>query len=699
MNRRGRIYGVLLILIIFSLSDRLFADEDNTPRLRKLDFTPFQKSLDQFSETRAAEIEEQLRDATILDLQAALQTGKLTSEELTLFFLDRIQRYDEKLRSYIELNPNALSEARAADALRAKGIIHSQLHGIPINLKDNIDTKSPLHTTGGAEILLHHSPEQDAELVTSLRSAGAVILGKASLSEFAGALTMDPTGANAVSGAGVNPYHPGLEVSGSSSGSAISTTAYLTAASIGTETSGSLISPASQNGCVSMKPSLGMVSGRGIIPLVRFQDSAGPITRNVTDAAIMLEIIDTKAVAYLPLLNRDALQDVSVGVLRDEILWSSPPPLPWEFLSEQYTIMQRIDRGLQKSHASPRAIQLPSEELKSLSRLIFIGLAQDTVGYLVNAGAPVTSLSDLRIYNEQQPETRVPFGQLLVTYACSMTGEFADQVGSEENDLPRQYEQLALQVRRQAADILDRIFADNQIDLIVSLANDQSPLYATAGYPAITIPLGLDKAGSPIGVTLIGKQGEDAKLLARAFAFEQATKYRINPGKPYRQIHRFQGVTFDLQSPNIHFGNTLVLKSAKKQTKSKPIRQEIKGSVLGMQARDLNQDSIPEAYIFVRDAEDADSLLIYTFNNQDALTRIDFPHLTDTVGYYGNDHFSVNATTIERIYPLYTSDTSDPGDIRPTGKSRQITYQLKQNTEGVHLEQIQSNERDSPVIE
>ncbi|HCO25887.1 MAG TPA: hypothetical protein DIT97_23735 [Gimesia maris] len=673
MNRRGRIYGVLLILIIFSLSDRLFADEDNTPRLRKLDFTPFQKSLDQFSETRAAEIEEQLRDATILDLQAALQTGKLTSEELTLFFLDQIQRYDEKLRSYIELNPNALSEARAADALRAKGIIHSQLHGIPINLKDNIDTKSPLHTTGGAEILLHHSPEQDAELVTSLRSAGAVILGKASLSEFAGALTMDPTGANAVSGAGVNPYHPGLEVSGSSSGSAISTTAYLTAASIGTETSGSLISPASQNGCVSMKPSLGMVSGRGIIPLVRFQDSAGPITRNVTDAAIMLEIIDTKAVAYLPLLSRDALQDVTVGVLRDEILWSSPPPLPWEFLSEQYTIMQRIDQGLQKSHARSKTIQFPSDELKSLSRLIFIGLAQDTIGYLINAGVPVASLADLRNYNEQQSEIRIPFGQLLVSYGCSLTGEFANRVGASEDELANQYQQLGLQLRKQAADILEKIFTENEIDLIVSLANDQSPLYATAGYPAITIPLGLDENGSPIGVTFIGKQGEDGKLLARAYAFEQATKYRLNPGAPFRQIIKSQGIVFRISSPGIHFGNSFILTASSARHPEVRIRETVTGLISHIETRDLNQDGMPELFIFFEDESTGESLLGYSSVNQTLLKKIEIPKLTNRAEHRGKDHYSLTDTSLIRTFPLYSEDADDQ---HSTGVFRRITYRL-----------------------
>ncbi|HAH46594.1 MAG TPA: amidase, partial [Planctomycetaceae bacterium] len=137
------------------------------------------------------------------------------------------------------------------------------------------------------------------------------------------------------SGAGVNPYAPELDVSGSSSGSAISTSAYLTTASVGTETSGSLISPASQNGCVSMKPSRGVVSGTGVIPLVRFQDSAGPVARNVTDAAIMLAAMDQADVDYAATLNTEALRNVSVGVLRDEILWSSAPALPLEWFSEQ----------------------------------------------------------------------------------------------------------------------------------------------------------------------------------------------------------------------------------------------------------------------------------------------------------------------------------------------------------------------------
>ncbi|WP_417377648.1 amidase family protein [Gimesia sp.] len=674
MNRLGRIYGILFVLMLSLSWSRLFAGEGNTPRLRTLDFSPFQKSLDNFSNRRSTEIEDLLLDATILDLQAALQAGKLTSEELTLYFLARIQSFDESLRSYIELNPNALSEAKTADILRAKGIVHSQLHGIPINLKDNINTKSPLHTTGGAEILLNHSPEADAKLVIKLREAGAVILGKASLSEFAGALTMDPTGANAVSGAGVNPYNPELEVSGSSSGSAISTTAYLTSASVGTETSGSLISPASQNGCVSMKPSLGMVNGAGVIPLIRFQDSAGPITRNVTDAAIMLAALDDKDVDYTSRLNKNSLEGVSVGVLRDEILWSSGPALfPLEFLSEQHAIMQRIDRGLNKTHANSQAIQLPADELTSLSRLIFIGLAQDTIGYLINAGAPVTSLTDLKNYNEQQPAIRVPFGQLLVHYGCSLTGEFANRVSFSEDNLSNEYQELALLLRKQAAETLDKIFADNQIDLIVSLGNDQSALYATAGYPAINIPLGLDRDGSPIGVTLIGKQGEDGKLLSRAFAFEQATKYRINPGKPLKQIIKSHGIVFRITSPGIHFGNSYTLTASSAHHPNTVVRENLTGLISRIEARDLDQDGLPELFVFSEDKTAGESMLVYSSDNQTLLKKIEIPKLTDRAEHHGKDHYSLTDTCLIRTFPLYSEDADDQ---HSTGIFRRITYRL-----------------------
>lgn len=312
------------------------------PRLRALDFSLFTAALANFTPDRAAQLHTAVKTATLTEVQAALTTGIYTAEELTLYFLQRIQRYDETLRSYMELNPACLDEARASDRRRASGKLLGPLDGIPINLKDNIGTAAPLHTTAGAEILLNDSPDKNAAVTRRLRAAGTVLLGKASLSELAGTLTTQPPGYNAISGIGVNAYRRGLPVSGSSSGSAISTSAGLTLLSVGSETSGSLIAPGSSNGVVAMKPGLGVVSGEGIIPLIRFQDSAGPMARHVADAAAMLSVMDEKDTDYLIGLQPDALAGVPVGVLRASLSDKSSGGNNTEWL-------RRIDEGLTKA--------------------------------------------------------------------------------------------------------------------------------------------------------------------------------------------------------------------------------------------------------------------------------------------------------------------------------------------------------------
>lgn len=199
------------------------------------------------------------------------------------------------------------------------------MDGIPINLKDNIGTVAPLHTTAGAEVLRNHSPANDAILVSQLRAAGAVILGKASLSELAGVVTASFPGFNAVSGMGKNPYGSQFPVWGSSSGSAISTNAFLTAVSVGTETSGSLIAPASVNGVVGMKPSLDRVSGEGIVPLVHYQDSAGPLARTVTDAAALLAAkvgVDSSKLKIIDVMDSEAGIGVNIKVPDATAPWS-----------------------------------------------------------------------------------------------------------------------------------------------------------------------------------------------------------------------------------------------------------------------------------------------------------------------------------------------------------------------------------------
>lgn len=495
----------------------------NLPRLRELDFSPFADSLDRIGSRRLDQIDRIVTSATIPEIEKAFADGDLTSEELTLFFLDRIRRHDETLRSYLELNPLALDEAREADRLRAADQVRGPLHGIPLSVKDNIATSGPMHTTAGAEILLDHVAPADARLVTLLKENGAVILGKASLSELAGCLTTDPPGYNAISGLGVNPYGPDFPVSGSSSGSAIATSSLLAMVSVGTETSGSLLSPGASNGVVAMKPGHEIVSGKGIVPLIRFQDSAGPIARNVTDTAILLQAIsESGAETFMP-LEESALEGVAVGVLRKEILQEKPDAAFW---------LTRVDEGLSRAGARSKDVDDTFEGKPDLLPLIFLGLSRDTMTYLREEGFPIGTVSALRDYNLEDPERRVPRGQNLIDLAVRILGAIHAESGLEEEKLGGIYEEAALALREEMAEILSHTFEEHEVDLLVSLANLHSTLYATAGYPAITIPLGLDESGAPNGVTLIARPGEDASLLGAAFAFEQATRYRVPPKLP-----------------------------------------------------------------------------------------------------------------------------------------------------------------------
>ena len=491
-------------------------------RLRDLDFSPFEDALAEIDPGRLAEITILIRDAELPEIQEKMAAGELNSVELTLCLLDRIRRHDDYLRSYLELNPHALDEAREADRRREEGQISGSLLGIPVSVKDNIATVAPMHTTVGAEILLDHSPAADAMVVRKLREAGAVILGKASLSELAGSLTTEPPGYNSISGMGVNPYGSGLPVSGSSSGSAIATSALLTMVSVGTETSGSLISPASSNGVVAMKPGFGLVSGEGVVPLIRFQDSAGPVARSVKDAALLLTAISEEGKDYAAGLEAGALNGVAVGVLRAGILARDDSGATEFWLA-------RIDEGLDLAGAVRLDLDETFDEKPELLPVIFLGLSEDTVGYLVKAGAPVRTLSELQAYNLAEAGRRIPRGQNMIDLGVRVLSAIGETTGLREGEFAPLYEEATLSVREGAAALLAGVFSENKVDVLISLANTHSDLYASGGYPAITVPLGLNGDGAPNGITLIGKPGEEAKLLAYAYAFEQATHYRAGP--------------------------------------------------------------------------------------------------------------------------------------------------------------------------
>ncbi len=485
------------------------------PRLRELDFTPFQAELDSITaETRAA-IDLNLPTGSIAQFQAALDAGDITSEQLTLYYLDRIARLDGDLRSMIELNPLALEEARAADALRAAGTVLGPMHGIPVTLKDNIETAAPMHTTANAAILLDNLAEDDAALVAQLRAAGAIILGKSSLSEFAGVVSRGTPegGSGAVSGQTRSPYGD-FAVFGSSAGSAVGVSASLTAVSVGTETSGSLIAPAAINGVVGMKPTHGLVSTDGVIPLVANNDTPGPIAKDVADAAILLSVIDNTDTNYLAALSATSLDGVTVGVLVNDIaakhIYSSK-------LAEAGGILSILG-----ARSRPVTLTDSTKSLDAFVMLIGSGVRYDLLPYITARHPQIATPEDLFLYNSLEPATRIPFGQSLWGVLAQISAQLS----------PEDHAAFGPDLTKAATDALEASFTAAGADVLISFENIHSPFYATAGYPAITVPMGLNPDGRPVGITFIGRIGQDARLLSYAYAFEQATQMRVTPSLP-----------------------------------------------------------------------------------------------------------------------------------------------------------------------
>lgn len=482
-------------------------------RLRPLDLTPFDAALADLGDRCPAAASP---GTTLAEVRTALDDGSLTAEQLLLHHLARIRDLDGLLCSVIQVDPGALGAARASDARRRSGEGLGPLDGVPITLKDNIATVGPLRTTGGAVVLADHVAPVDAPLVERLRSAGAVIVGKANLSELAGAVARRP-GFSAVGGPTANPYGPSFSPGGSSSGSAVGVAAGLTMLSVGTETSGSLIAPASFNGVVGMKPSRDVVPSDGVIPLVVTQDSPGPIARTVADAAALLTVLSGGSV--VPDLSAEALRGVRAGVLAEQIRAFRTP---LEDTTDADEVLARIDRSLREAGADVVDASIgPAEAVAeldgALADVVVGGLTWDTVGHLSDLGLSVGTLDDLLRYNLRHPRQRMPEGQFFVSLASLRP---IDETT---------YRAAAWANVERAAALLDAAFDAVGADLLVSVSNCHSAIYAAAGYPAVTVPIGLRANGMPTGAVLIGREGDDARLLGWAHAFEQAEPLRVPP--------------------------------------------------------------------------------------------------------------------------------------------------------------------------
>ncbi|MDQ1908973.1 amidase family protein [Paenibacillus sp. GD4] len=489
-------------------------------------------------------INERLIEADIVSLQMAMESGALSSEACVRWYLERIERLNPKLKAVLEVNTDAIAVAMALDEERRERGARGPLHGIPILLKDNIDTGDRMHTSAGSVALAEHFAERDSAVAAQLRVAGTVFLGKANMTEWANFMSSTMwAGYSSRGGLTLNPYGPGeLFVGGSSSGSGVAVTANLCTAAIGTETSGSIISPSSQNGIVGLKPTIGLVSRSGIIPITHSQDSAGPMTRTVRDAAILLGAMtaadpedsamqENGRIAYTDytnFLDANGLQGARIGVPRHY----------YRGLDEaRVKIIERAIALFKECGAIVvDPVALPCESAKWDWDVMRFEFKKGLNNYLFKAGqgASVRSLDELIAYNEANHDVALKYGQDTLIWSNETSGTLTESVYTESLRLNRELS------RNQG---IDHAISEYQLDALLFLGNEEGlDLSARAGYPAITVPGGYAETGiiaeggyttkGPQGITFVGTAYSEPLLFRLAYAYEQASKYRNAPADP-----------------------------------------------------------------------------------------------------------------------------------------------------------------------
>jgi len=488
---------------------------------------------------------EDYAEATIAELHDRMQRGELTSEQLIGWYLQRIEEIDRAgptLNAIIELNPDALLTARALDEEWQESGPRGPMHGIPVVLKANIDTADLMHTTAGSLALQQHIPPEDAFIVGQLRAAGAVILGKANLSEWANFRSdRSSSGWSSIGGQTHNPYDIARNPCGSSSGSAVAVAANLTVVAIGTETDGSVVCPAGANGVVGIKPSLGLISRSGIIPIAHSQDTAGPMARTVRDAAILLgamtgtDAADSLSVAFgeapadfTANLAADALNSKRVGVIRSYYGADSNP--------EVEAILAASIAALQAQGAEiVDGISLEIDGMWDAEGVVLdYEFKADLALYFENSGAPFKTLADIIEYNKANAATVMPiFGQDRMLSADE-AGELTEQA----------YLDALEASKRISRNAIDAMLSEHDLDVLIAPTNgpawmtdhvngdsfhvSSSSFAAVSGYPNVTVPAGF-VSGLPIGLSFIGTMNTDKALIEIAYAFEQATAARKPP--------------------------------------------------------------------------------------------------------------------------------------------------------------------------
>jgi amidase len=491
-----------------------------------------------------------LSEVTVAELQSRMAAGALSAHALAAWYLDRIARIDRdgpRLNAVIELNPEALADADRLDAERASGKLRGPLHGVPVLIKDNIDSADRMRTSAGSLALAEHIAATDATVVSKLRIAGAVILGKTNMSEWANfRSTHSTSGWSGRGGQTRNPYALDRNPCGSSSGTAAAIAANLAVLGIGTETDGSITCPASANGLVGIKPTLGLISRAGIIPIAHSQDTAGPMARSVTDAALLLAAIagsDARDPAtqgadrrqsddYQAELKPDGLRGVRLGVARKF----------FGFNAGVDALMERAIATLKAAGAiivDPADLPTHGKFDEAEQAVLLYEFKPDLNAYLAQIEPALPhSLEQLIDFNKREAKREMPwFGQELFEQAQAK-GPLSDKAYRDA---------LANSKRMAGADGIDRVMAQQHLDALIAPTGGPAWLTdpingdhfgggatspaAVAGYPHITVPAGLVH-GLPVGLSFFGRAWSEPLLIRIAYGYEQASRARQPPRLP-----------------------------------------------------------------------------------------------------------------------------------------------------------------------
>ncbi|WP_141505767.1 amidase family protein [Paenibacillus luteus] len=473
-------------------------------------------------------------EATISSVQEALEAGELTSRELVLMYFERIAAHDKDgltINSVLELNPDALFIATALDNERLAKGPRGPLHGIPILLKDNINTGDLMHTSAGSLALAHSYAGEDAFIVKKLREAGAVILGKVNMTEFANFMTDGmPSGYSSRGGQVLNPYNISAPTGGSSAGSGVAVACNFCMASIGTETSGSILNPGNLSSTVGIKPTVGLVSRSGILPLSNSQDTAGPMARTVTDAVHVLNAIVAqdandasmgaglwrKQSDYSLFLDSKGLEGARIGIPRDYF---------FEELTDEQLVIFNDAVELMRQHG---ATIVDPADIRTARQIVYSSVVLNEFKSAINAylsklppGFKIRTLKDIIAFNNERPVETLKYGQSTLLRVETTTS-------GTQTELPYLRDRMA-DLRLCKEEGIDATMKEHSLDALLFPADFGARITSRAGYPSIVVPAGYTEKGVPFGVTFAARAFEEPTLIKLAYAYEQLSQVRRAP--------------------------------------------------------------------------------------------------------------------------------------------------------------------------